>query len=1069
MMEAVHRYEGTVNQVLGDGIMALFGAPLAHEDHAVRACYAALRMQETVGRYAEQIQKTEGISVRIRVGLNSGEVVVRSIENDLKMDYSAVGQTTHLAARMEQMAAPGTILVAPSTLRLAEGAVQVTPLGPRPVKGLDAPVEVSELVGGAPARSTLRSADARELARFIGRAAELERLHALLELARTGHGQVVAVSSEAGVGKTRLVHEFLRSAKTQTWRILEGRSHSYERAASYRPVIEILRAYFELDALDPASRVTEKVAATIRDLDPALGEAVPPILSLLDALPADDPFRTLDARERHDRVVDALTHVLLKEAERQPLVLVLENLQWVDGETQAFLDRLLDRIPTTRLLLLVDFRPEYEHDWAGRPGFTHLAIDPLSAAATGELLSELLGDHPSLRPARELLIQRSGGNPFFLEEIVRTLVETKVLVGERRAYRLGRELQSPQVPATVQAVLAARIDRLPSDEKLLLQSAAVVGSEVPQALLEAIVDGPAERVARALVSLQGAGFLYEASLFPDVVYRFRSSLTRDVAYASLLREQRRVLHARIVDAIERLYHDRRTSHVDQLAFHASRGEVWAKALVYNRQVGARAVLHAANGEAVQAFQDALAALKRLPETRETLEQAIDLRLDLRPPLLQLGRLDDVLTVSREAERLAGELRDEPRLARVYTYLINYHYLKGETTQAIEYGQRCLEVGRAIGDPALEGLARQYMGQSYHAQGDYAQAERALRENIVATAGDQATISYVASCGWLAFSLADRGAFDAANSYLAEAQRAAETTQHAYSRLIAWTLIGLVWIRRGRLARAVLPLERGLEACRKKHLTVWLPIPLSLLGLGFVRMGHVHEGLRLLEDGVALSRELGIRAYLAAWLVNLAEGLLADAQYQRAHETARQALDMAREHGERGHEAQALHVLGDIAARGVPPDPVEARARYEDALRLAGELGLRPLVATCLMSLGALDARLGDGTSAARRRAQAQQTFEELNMRSGREQAERELTELGHLFIVARSQPDLYDFLAQELSGAERIRVLLDRRRGEQRQRFEELTEERRRAERRREQLDQDLRDWGFGVAPRRPG
>jgi class 3 adenylate cyclase/tetratricopeptide (TPR) repeat protein len=1069
MMEAVHRYEGTVNQVLGDGIMALFGAPLAHEDHAVRACYAALRMQETVGRYAEQIQKTEGISVRIRVGLNSGEVVVRSIENDLKMDYSAVGQTTHLAARMEQMAAPGTILVAPSTLRLAEGAVQVTPLGPRPVKGLDAPVEVSELVGGAPARSTLRSADARELARFIGRAAELERLHALLELARTGHGQVVAVSSEAGVGKTRLVHEFLRSAKTQTWRILEGRSHSYERAASYRPVIEILRAYFELDALDPASRVTEKVAATIRDLDPALGEAVPPILSLLDALPADDPFRTLDARERHDRVVDALTHVLLKEAERQPLVLVLENLQWVDGETQAFLDRLLDRIPTTRLLLLVDFRPEYEHDWAGRPGFTHLAIDPLSAAATGELLGELLGDHPSLRPARELLIQRSGGNPFFLEEIVRTLVETKVLVGERRAYRLGRELQSPQVPATVQAVLAARIDRLPSDEKLLLQSAAVVGSEVPQALLEAIVDGPAERVARALVSLQGAGFLYEASLFPDVVYRFRSSLTRDVAYASLLREQRRVLHARIVDAIERLYHDRRTSHVDQLAFHASRGEVWAKALVYNRQVGARAVLHAANGEAVQAFQDALAALKRLPETRETLEQAIDLRLDLRPPLLQLGRLDDVLTVSREAERLAGELRDEPRLARVYTYLINYHYLKGETTQAIEYGQRCLEVGRAIGDPALEGLARQYMGQSYHAQGDYAQAERALRENIVATAGDQATISYVASCGWLAFSLADRGAFDAANSYLAEAQRAAETTQHAYSRLIAWTLIGLVWIRRGRLARAVLPLERGLEACRKKHLTVWLPIPLSLLGLGFVRMGHVHEGLRLLEDGVALSRELGIRAYLAAWLVNLAEGLLADAQYQRAHETARQALDMAREHGERGHEAQALHVLGDIAARGVPPDPVEARARYEDALRLAGELGLRPLVATCLMSLGALDARLGDGTSAARRRAQAQQTFEELNMRSGREQAERELTELGHLFIVARSQPDLYDFLAQELSGAERIRVLLDRRRGEQRQRFEELTEERRRAERRREQLDQDLRDWGFGVAPRRPG
>src|SRR5206468_4726082 len=244
------------------------------------------------------------------------------------------------------------------------------------------------------------------------------------------------------------------------------------------------------------------------------------------------------------------------------------------------------------------------------------------------------------------------------------------------------------------------------------------------------------------------------------------------------------------------------------------------------------------------------------------------------------------------------------------------------------------------------------GQSYHARGDYAQAERALRENIEVSARDQATTSYVASCGWLAFSLADRGAFDAATFYLAEAQRAAETTQHAYGRLIAWTLIGLVWIRRGRLARAVLPLERGLEACRRKHLTVWLPIPLSLLGLAFVRMDHVHEGLRLLEDGVAVSRELGIRAYLAAWLVNLAEGYLADGQHARALETAREALDMAREHGERGHEAQALQVLGDIAARGAAPNPPEARARYEEALCLAETLGLRPLVASCVLSLGA---------------------------------------------------------------------------------------------------------------------
>src|SRR5262245_52799986 len=967
------------------------------------------------------------------------------------------------------MAEAASVLVAPSTLRLAGGAVQVTPLGARPVKGLGRAIEVAALVGGAPTRSKMRITDTQALSRFVGRTAELDHLHNLLELARAGQGQVAAVSSEAGVGKTRLVYELLRSTAAQSWRILDGRALSYERAASYLPVLEMLRTYFELDAGDPASRVAERVAATLRDLDPGLADATAPILSLLDALPPDDPFPSLDARERREHVLDALVRLIVRESQRQPLVLVLENLQWIDPETQTFLDTLLECVGSSRLLLVVDYRPDYEHGWGNRPGFTELKLDALAPADAGELLRALLGDARAIRPLRELLIQRGSGNPFFLEEIVRALVETKALVGEPGAYRLVGELDALHVPPTIQALLAARIDRLPLDEKLLLQSASVIGSDVPQALLEAIAEVPAERVGQVLTSLRDAGFLYEASLFPDVVYRFKSALTRDVAYASLLREQRRVHHARIVEAIERLYHDRLTSRADQLAFHASRGEVWAKALPYNRQVGMRAVLHAANAEAVQAFQDALAALRHLPEAREAIEAAIDLRLDLRPSLLQLGRLEEVLAVSREAERLATSLGDEQRLARVYTYLINYHYLKGETREAIEYGQRCLAVGRSTGDTALQGLARQYMGQSYHARGDHAQAEQTLRENIAVSARDQATTSYVASCGWLAFSLADRGAFDAATFYLAEARRAAETTQHAYSRLITWTLIGLVWIRRGRLARAVLPLGRAMEACRRKHLTVWLPIPLSLLGLAFVRMGHIVEGLRLLEEGVALSRELGIRAYLSAWLVNLAEGLFAAGHVSRARETAGQALELARECGERGHEVQALQMLGDLAAHGPRPDVADARERYAAAMRLAEELGLSPLVASCQSSLGSLDLLAGDETAAARRRGMAQQIFDELDMRSRQEQAEQEVTELGHLFIVARSQPDLYDFLSQELVGAEKIRVLLDRRRGEQRQRLDELTEERRRAERRREQLDQDLRDWGFAVAPRRHG
>jgi len=1067
MMEAVHRYEGTVNQVMGDGIMALFGAPLAREDHAVRACYAALRMQDTVTRYANEVQRAEGIAVRIRVGLNSGEVVVRSIGSDLHMDYTAIGQTTHLAARMEQMATPGTILITSSTLRLAESAIRVTPLGPRQVKGLEASLEVYELVGVVPARSMLRQGAAGQLSRFVGRQEELDRLRRMLAEAGAGRGQVAAVTAEPGVGKSRLLYELVQSPETREWRVLESSPLSYEKASSYLPIIELLREYFELDDRDGTDEITRKVRAKIGALDPDLDDAVAPILSLFIALPEDEPFRALDARERRRRVLDALTRLLLKESDRQPLLLVFENLQWIDAETKGLLDGLLERVLTARLLLLVNYRPEFEHDWRSRPGFSEVPIAPLSPASADELLKTLLGPDRALAPLRQLLIERSQGNPFFLEEIVRTLAETRVLAGERGAYHLASTLGTLQVPATVQAVLAARIDRLPDDAKLLLQSAAVIGIEVPQALLEAVTELPADTLRAALAHLVAAGFLDETRLFPDLAYRFKNSLTRDVAYASLLRDQRRALHARIVDAIETLYRDQLSAHIDQLAHHATRGEVWPKAAVYNRQVGSRAVARAANVEAVRAFEAALAALVRLPPTRETAERGIDLRLDLRPPLFQLGRLDEVLAVSREAEKIARELGDEQRLARVYTYLVNYHYLKGDTDAAIEYGERCLAVGRATGDAALEALARQYMGQSHHALGDYPRAERILRENIDSLDESRAGTSFVASCAWLAMSLADRGEFEAAYTAIDRALLAAEVTHHAYSQTIAWTLAGLVSLRRGHLARAVLPLERSLEACIRKHLTVWQPIPSSLLGLAFVRMGHIAEGLHLLEDAARLSRELGVRAYLPAWLVNLAAGYLADGQHARARATAEEALALATAGGERGHQAWAQALLGDIAAAATPPAVAEARERYLAALRLGERLGMRPLRAEIHLGLARLAEALGERGEADRHRALASAALMELDMRSWQDRAATEVAELGHLFIVAHANTDLYDFLAQELSGARRIQVILDRRHAERRQPSGAAAVERRHAERRHALIDEDLRNWGLAVAARR--
>ena len=628
MMEAVHRYEGTVNQVMGDGIMALFGAPLAHEDHAMRACYAAVSMQDAIGRYAEELRRQQGLDVQIRVGLNSGEVVVRSIGSDLHMDYTAVGQTTHLAARMEQLARPGTTLITASTLRLAEGFVEVTPLGPVPLKGLADAVEIYEVVRARPLRSRLRAAAAQGLTRFVGRDGEMEQLQRALERAGGGHGQVVAVIGEPGVGKSRLFYEFVHSHRAQGWFVLESFSVSYGKATAYLPVIDLLKTYFQVADRDDARTIRAKVTGHVLTLDESLRDTIPALLALLDALPADSAFSSLDPALRRQRTLDALKRLLLRESQVRPVLAVFENLHWIDSETQAFLNGLIDSLPTAHLLLLVNYRPEYQHAWGSRTYYTQLRLDPLPRETAAELLHALLGDDASLQSLGRLLIERTAGNPFFLEESVRALVETQVLVGERGAYRQVQSLPAIQVPATVQAVLAARIDRLPSDEKRLLQTAAVVGTEVPFPLLQAVADVPEADLRRGLTFLQAAEFLYETRLFPELEYTFKHALTYQVAYESLLHERRRELHTRIMEALEALSGERLGEHVDRLAHHALRGEVWVKAINYLQQAGDKAATRSAHIEAVGHLTTALALLERQPDVPGRIQQELALQTTL---------------------------------------------------------------------------------------------------------------------------------------------------------------------------------------------------------------------------------------------------------------------------------------------------------------------------------------------------------------------------------------------------------------------------------------------------------
>jgi class 3 adenylate cyclase/tetratricopeptide (TPR) repeat protein len=1000
MMEAVHCYEGTVNHVLGDGIVALFGAPLAHEDHAVRACYAALRMQETVKRYAEGVQRSEGIPIRIRVGLNSGEVVVRSIGSDLRMDYTVVGQSTNVAARMEQMALPGSILISADTLALAEGYVQVNSLGPLRVKGLEQPIHVYEVTGASAVRSRLHAAAARGLSRFVGRTSELEQLQQALERAGTGHGQAVAVVGEPGVGKSRLYWEFTRSHRTEGWLIIESSSVSYGKATAFLPVIDLLRAYFQIGAGDETRKVREKVTGKLLSLDRALEPLLPALLWLVDVPVEDTQWQRLDPPQRRQRALEGVKRLLIKESQVQPLLVLFEDLHWIDAGTQALLDSLVESLPTARLLLLVNYRPEYQHGWGGKSYYRQLSIEPLPPENAKELLETLLGTDSSLHALKQLLIKRTEGNPFFLEESVRTLVETKALTGERGAYRLTAAPQSLQIPATAQAILAARIDRLSPEDKRLLQGASVIGKELPFALLQAIAELPEDELRHGLGRLQAAEFLYEARLFPDLEYTFKHALTHDVAYASLLQDRRRTLHRQIMETIERLYSDRLPEHVDQLAHHAFRGEVWKEAVAYLRQAGAKALARSANRDATGYFEQALAALSHLPETRETVETAVDLRFDLRTSLFPLALLSRVLGYLEEAEGLAKRLDDRRRISRISVYMSHLLQVTGRLNEARQFAESARTIAEALGDfPARIG-ATFYIGASCYFAGDYCCGREFLSETVQLLKDDAARERHglagfpaVMARAYLAWLHADRGEFEAALAHGYDGVRLGEAVDHPYSLIIAcW---GPAYLHTGRreLSQALPLSERALALARDWDLPIHTSTAMGFLGHVYTLSGRIADGLALLEDAVRLHESIGFAYCHSLIVAYLAEAYLLAGRLDDARACGHKALKLARERGERGFEAWCLRSLGEIAAHADPPDIEPAVERYDQALARAEELGMRPLVAHCHLGLGKLHRRTGQRHQAHAHLADATTIYRDLDMQFWLQEAAAEIRQM----------------------------------------------------------------------------
>jgi class 3 adenylate cyclase/tetratricopeptide (TPR) repeat protein len=923
MIEAVRRYEGYVVQSTGDGIFALFGAPLAHEDHPQRALYAALRMQDEIRHYGDKLLSRGGVPIEIRVGVNTGEVVVRSVQTgDKQTEYTPIGHTTNLAARMQAVARSGSIVVSEPTRRLVEGYFIFKTIGPTRVRGISDPVQVYEVTGLGPLRTRLHASVRRGLTRFVGRDLELAQMRRALELAKAGHGQIVAVIGEPGVGKSRLFYEF-KAISSSACMVLEAFSVSYGKASAYLPVIDLLHGYFEITPEDDARKRREKVGGKVLMLDRALEDALPYLFSLLGISETPDPLAQMDGLVKKRRTLDAIKRILLRESLNQPLIVIFEDLHWIDGETQALLNLLADAIANAHILLTLSYRPEYHHEWGNRSHYLQLRLDPLGSQNAAEMLSALLGESPELGPIRGMIIERTEGNPFFIEELVQALFDEGVLV-RNGTIKLGRSVSQLRIPPSAQAVLASRIDRLPAEQKDLLQTLAVVGREFPLGLLREVARLSDVELDRMLSDLQLAEFINEQPAFPEAEYIFKHALTLEIAYNTILVERRKQLHERVGTAIEQLYASSIEDHLAELAHHYGRSGNLSKALEYNERTGRQAVERSAYGQAMRDFTTAMELLQRLPQSAERDQRELALQTNLGPVLYATKgwaalETEKVLLRRHELAKTTGTA--EQRFAALVGWW-GIAYVSGKLSEARERLKEILDFVRKHPDPVFVLEACHHEWSVALSAGELDAAERHVERGLALYEAQLRPIlrgaSYSAHhpgvCGhaWGAFVLWLRGFPAAAQRHANQAVSLAEELRDSLS--LAWALGTRAHVH--QVMREVQPALEAAEAAIARaegfpNVLSWARI---VRGWAMAELGKADEGAGQIREAIgSLSAGPG-QFWCTYFLAQLAE---ACGKADRAGEGLRaiaEALEFIQQNGERWWEAEILRLQGELLLR-----------------------------------------------------------------------------------------------------------------------------------------------------------
>jgi class 3 adenylate cyclase/predicted ATPase len=963
MMDAVHRYEGYVAQSTGDGIFALFGAPVAHEDHPQRALHAARRMQEEMKRFAEKLRAEKGVNLQVRVGVNSGEVVVRSIRTgDAHTEYTPIGHSISLASRLQTLANPGSIAISEAVHKLVEGYFALRPLGPARIKGVGEPVNVYEVTGLGPLRTRLQRSASRGYTKFVGRQREMEALKHAAEQAKSGHGQIVAAMAEPGVGKSRLFYEF-RATSQSGWMVLETVSVSHGKASAYLPVIDLLRNYFKIANEDDERTRREKVNGKVLTLDRALEDSIPYLFSLLGIVEGDDTLAQMDGQIRKRRTLEAIKRIMLRESLNQPLMVIFEDLHWIDEQTQEFLNLLADSLAIAKILLLVNYRPEYSHQWNSKTYYTQLRLDPLGKESAEEMLSALLGDGKDLLPLKRLIIERTEGTPFFMEEIVQALFEDGVLQ-RNGVVKLARSMNAVKVPATVQAVLASRIDRLSAEEKELLQTLAVLGREFPLGLVQRVTRKPEDKLERRLSRLQASEFIYEQPAAGDVEYTFKHALTQEVAYNALLVERRKLLHERAGLALESMFAGQLEDHLDELAYHYSRSDNVAKAVEYLRRAGQQALQRSAYADAISSLSAAIDLLQLLPDSPERIQREVLLELEAGPALLAVKGYAAPETgwAYTRARELCEQLGDPPGLFSALYGLWVHHLLRGELPRAYELAERLLRLAQEEHNPALLGQAQHALGSTSYWMGRFVPAIEHLQKatSLYDPEGKlPLMIQYGGADAWVrclsyqAMALWQLGYPDQALKRGKDTLALARRLSHPFSLAFAGWCFGVMWQLRREASAALKHAESMIALSAEHGFTDQLAWATGLRGWAMTEHGRNEGGIAQIQEGLALSRARGAELWRPHGLCMLADACRETGRLDEGLGALTEALAAADEYENHHCEAEIHRLKGELLLKQNDSNATEAQSCIQRAIEIARKQSAKSWELRATMSLARL--------------------------------------------------------------------------------------------------------------------